>query len=215
MRLADVSRLAAQLDGVAERRREGMLDWRLTMPATIGRPTPRLYLPDCISQAAMTASSTTSRFPFSRSATIIMSWAEAFRVGDSDSPSPRTHQSGAAQAVPGACQRRPRKPLGRRSGSAQGSPRRVSLGSLCDAECEDPPSDGERQELAARCDDKETRACEGEDCRHEIDTAIAVTHRQNIVRRSSHSMFALWGHSGTLGQATQMSLVRWAATWQR
>ena len=28
MRLADVSRLAAQLDGVAERRREGLLDWR-------------------------------------------------------------------------------------------------------------------------------------------------------------------------------------------
>lgn len=28
MRLADVSRLAAQLDGVAERRRDGLLDWR-------------------------------------------------------------------------------------------------------------------------------------------------------------------------------------------
>ena len=28
MKLADVSRLAAQLDGVAERRREGLLDWR-------------------------------------------------------------------------------------------------------------------------------------------------------------------------------------------
>jgi len=28
MRLADLSRLAAQLDGVAERRREGLLDWR-------------------------------------------------------------------------------------------------------------------------------------------------------------------------------------------
>src|SRR3954463_5502802 len=28
MRLADVSRLAAQLDGGAERRREGLLDWR-------------------------------------------------------------------------------------------------------------------------------------------------------------------------------------------
>ena len=28
MRLADVSGLAAQLDGVAERRREGLLDWR-------------------------------------------------------------------------------------------------------------------------------------------------------------------------------------------
>ena len=28
MTLADVSRLAAQLDGVAERRREGLLDWR-------------------------------------------------------------------------------------------------------------------------------------------------------------------------------------------
>ena len=28
MRLADLSRLAAQLDGVAERHREGLLDWR-------------------------------------------------------------------------------------------------------------------------------------------------------------------------------------------
>ena len=28
MQLADLSRLAAQLDGVAERRREGLLDWR-------------------------------------------------------------------------------------------------------------------------------------------------------------------------------------------
>ena len=28
MRLTDVSRLAAQLDGVAERRRGGLLDWR-------------------------------------------------------------------------------------------------------------------------------------------------------------------------------------------
>ena len=28
MRLADLSRLAAQLDGVAERRRDGLLDWR-------------------------------------------------------------------------------------------------------------------------------------------------------------------------------------------
>src|SRR6476660_7457252 len=28
MRLADVSRLGAQLDGVAERRRDGLLDWR-------------------------------------------------------------------------------------------------------------------------------------------------------------------------------------------
>jgi hypothetical protein len=28
MELADLSRLAAQLDGVAERRREGLLDWR-------------------------------------------------------------------------------------------------------------------------------------------------------------------------------------------
>jgi hypothetical protein len=28
MRLGDLSRLAAQLDGVAERRREGLLDWR-------------------------------------------------------------------------------------------------------------------------------------------------------------------------------------------
>lgn len=28
MQLADVSRLAAQLDGVVERRREGLLDWR-------------------------------------------------------------------------------------------------------------------------------------------------------------------------------------------
>ena len=28
IRLADVSRLAAQLDGVAERRRDGLLDWR-------------------------------------------------------------------------------------------------------------------------------------------------------------------------------------------
>src|SRR6478609_7475398 len=28
MRLADVSRLAAQLDGVTERRRDGLLDWR-------------------------------------------------------------------------------------------------------------------------------------------------------------------------------------------
>lgn len=28
MELADVSRLAAQLDGVTERRREGLLDWR-------------------------------------------------------------------------------------------------------------------------------------------------------------------------------------------
>lgn len=28
MTLADLSRLAAQLDGVAERRREGLLDWR-------------------------------------------------------------------------------------------------------------------------------------------------------------------------------------------
>jgi hypothetical protein len=28
MKLADVSRLAAQLDGVVERRREGLLDWR-------------------------------------------------------------------------------------------------------------------------------------------------------------------------------------------
>jgi hypothetical protein len=28
MKLADLSRLAAQLDGVAERRREGLLDWR-------------------------------------------------------------------------------------------------------------------------------------------------------------------------------------------
>jgi hypothetical protein len=28
MRLADLSRLAAQLDGVVERRREGLLDWR-------------------------------------------------------------------------------------------------------------------------------------------------------------------------------------------
>ena len=28
MRLADVSRLAAQLEGVAERRRDGLLDWR-------------------------------------------------------------------------------------------------------------------------------------------------------------------------------------------
>ena len=28
MKLADVSRLAAQLDGVTERRREGLLDWR-------------------------------------------------------------------------------------------------------------------------------------------------------------------------------------------
>ena len=28
MKPADVSRLAAQLDGVAERRREGLLDWR-------------------------------------------------------------------------------------------------------------------------------------------------------------------------------------------
>ena len=28
MRLADLSRLAAQLDGVSERRRDGLLDWR-------------------------------------------------------------------------------------------------------------------------------------------------------------------------------------------
>ena len=28
MKLADVSRLAAQLDGVSERRRDGLLDWR-------------------------------------------------------------------------------------------------------------------------------------------------------------------------------------------
>ena len=28
MRVADLSRLAAQLDGVAERRRNGLLDWR-------------------------------------------------------------------------------------------------------------------------------------------------------------------------------------------
>ena len=28
MRLADVSRLAAQLDGIVERRRDGLLDWR-------------------------------------------------------------------------------------------------------------------------------------------------------------------------------------------
>lgn len=28
MRLADLSRLAAELDGVAERRREGLLEWR-------------------------------------------------------------------------------------------------------------------------------------------------------------------------------------------
>jgi hypothetical protein len=28
MRLADLSRLAAQLDGVAERRRDGLLEWR-------------------------------------------------------------------------------------------------------------------------------------------------------------------------------------------
>ena len=28
MKLADLSRLAAELDGVAERRREGLLDWR-------------------------------------------------------------------------------------------------------------------------------------------------------------------------------------------
>jgi len=28
MKLADVSRLAAQLDGVVERRRDGLLDWR-------------------------------------------------------------------------------------------------------------------------------------------------------------------------------------------
>jgi hypothetical protein len=28
MRLADLSHLAAQLDGVAERRRDGLLDWR-------------------------------------------------------------------------------------------------------------------------------------------------------------------------------------------
>ena len=28
MRLADLSRLAGQLDGVAERRRDGVLDWR-------------------------------------------------------------------------------------------------------------------------------------------------------------------------------------------
>ena len=28
MRLADVSRLAAELDGVVERRRDGLLDWR-------------------------------------------------------------------------------------------------------------------------------------------------------------------------------------------
>jgi hypothetical protein len=28
MRLADLSRLAAQLDGVVERRRDGLLDWR-------------------------------------------------------------------------------------------------------------------------------------------------------------------------------------------
>jgi hypothetical protein len=28
IRLADVSRLAAQLDGVAERRRDGLIDWR-------------------------------------------------------------------------------------------------------------------------------------------------------------------------------------------
>src|SRR5262245_16939799 len=28
MRLADLSRLAAQLEGVAERRRDGLLDWR-------------------------------------------------------------------------------------------------------------------------------------------------------------------------------------------
>jgi hypothetical protein len=28
MKLADLSRLAAQLDGVAERRRDGLLDWR-------------------------------------------------------------------------------------------------------------------------------------------------------------------------------------------
>ena len=28
MRLADVSRLAAQLDGVTERRRDGLLEWR-------------------------------------------------------------------------------------------------------------------------------------------------------------------------------------------
>jgi hypothetical protein len=28
MRLADVSRLATELDGVAERRRDGLLDWR-------------------------------------------------------------------------------------------------------------------------------------------------------------------------------------------
>jgi len=28
MRIADVSRLAAQLDGVAERSRDGLLDWR-------------------------------------------------------------------------------------------------------------------------------------------------------------------------------------------
>jgi hypothetical protein len=28
MRLAELSRLAAQLDGVAERRRDGLLDWR-------------------------------------------------------------------------------------------------------------------------------------------------------------------------------------------
>jgi hypothetical protein len=28
LKLADLSRLAAQLDGVAERRREGLLDWR-------------------------------------------------------------------------------------------------------------------------------------------------------------------------------------------
>ena len=28
MELADVSRLAAELDGVAERRRDGLLDWR-------------------------------------------------------------------------------------------------------------------------------------------------------------------------------------------
>ena len=28
MRLAEISRLAAQLDGIAERRRDGLLDWR-------------------------------------------------------------------------------------------------------------------------------------------------------------------------------------------
>jgi hypothetical protein len=28
MRLADISKVAAQLDGVAERRRDGLLDWR-------------------------------------------------------------------------------------------------------------------------------------------------------------------------------------------